>query len=96
MFDVLLNTGNYIISKNIIENITYDDSVMHVITAGDVLFFNLLAFQQFEDLELHVIKDLEYDHVVHDGSTYINTINHCQQYINTIIIPSYHQFMNSN
>jgi hypothetical protein len=96
MFDVLLNTGNYIISKNIIENITYDDSVMHLITAGDVLFFNLLAFQQFEDLELHVIKDLEYDHVVHDGSTYINTINHCEQYINTIIIPSYHQFMNSN
>jgi len=96
MFEVLLNTGNYILNKNIIENITYDDSVMHLITAGDVLFFNLLAFQQFEDLELHVIKDLEYDHVVHDGSTYINTINHCQQYINTIIIPGYHQLMNSN
>jgi len=94
MFEVLLNTGNYIINKNIIENITYDDSVMQVISAGDVLFFNLLAFQQFEDLELHVIKDLEYDHVVHDGSTYINTINHCQQYINTVVIPSYHDLMN--
>jgi hypothetical protein len=96
MFDVLLNTGNYIINKNIFAKITYDNSIMHKISACDVLFFNLLCFQQFEDFQLHIIKDFEYDHVVHDGSTYTNTIHNCQDYRDTVVVPSYHDLMKSN
>jgi hypothetical protein len=96
MFDVLLNTGNYIINKNIFAKITYDNSIMHKISACDVLFFNLLCFQQFEDFQLHIIKDFEYDHVVHDGSTYTTTIHNCQYYRDTVVVPSYHDLMNSN
>ena len=90
-FFTVLNTGNYIINRNIIENITYDESVMLKVSACDVLFFNLLAFQQLEELELHVVKDLEYEHVVHQGSIYTNTIQYCEEYRNNFIIPSYSQ-----
>jgi hypothetical protein len=96
MFDVLLNTGNYLINKNIIDKITYDNSIMQKISACDVIFFNLLCFQQFEDFQLHIIKDFEYDHVVHDGSTYINTIHDCQEYRDSVVTPSYYQLMNDN
>ena len=45
-FRTLLNTGNYLISKNTIVNIKYDESIMKLISACDVIYFNLLAFQQ--------------------------------------------------
>jgi hypothetical protein len=98
MFEVLLNTGNYIISSDIINNITYNDynSVMHKVSACDVIFFNLLAFQQFEDFQLHIIKDLEYEHVVHDGSTYINTIHNCQEFSDTLVKTGYNNIINNN
>jgi hypothetical protein len=94
-FQTLLNTGNYILNKNIINKIHFDKSVMFNITACDVLFFNLLAFQQFEDLQIHVVKDLEYEHVVHGGSIYTNTIKNCENYINCFIIPEYKKLLNN-
>jgi len=62
---------------------------MHKITACDVLYFNLLLFQQIEGLELHIVKNLEYSHVVHDESTYLTTIKNCIEYRDNIIMPSY-------
>jgi len=88
-FEILLNTGNYVLNKNIIKNILFDDSVMHVITAADVLYFNLLAFLQFEDLQLHIVENLEYTHVVHSGSIYTNTIHNCRTFIDSVITPSF-------
>jgi hypothetical protein len=88
-YSVLLNTGNFVISKNISINMTYDESILFYITACDVLYFNLLAFQQFNDCQIHVVKDLEYTHVVHDGSIYTNTIHNCQHYRDNIIVPSF-------
>lgn len=91
IFLTLLNTGNYILTKSSIENIIYDDSIMHKITACDVIYFNLLLFQQFEDLEFHIVKNLEYSHVVHEGSTYLNTIQNCLEYRDNSVIPSYYK-----
>ena len=88
-FTTLLNTGNYVIHKRIINNITYDDSVMFYITSCDVIYFNLLAFLQFEDFQLHIVQNLEYDHVVHNGSIYTNTHHNCDGFLNNVILPQY-------
>ena len=93
MFWTLLNTGNYIVTKSSINNITYDNSIMHKISACDVLYFNLLLFQQFEDFELHIVNNLEYNHVVHDDSLYLTTIKTCIEYRDNVIIPSYFNLM---
>jgi hypothetical protein len=76
-FSLLMNLGNYIVSKNITDNIKYDVNLLKNISACDVQYFNLLAFRQFSNLEFHVIKDLEYQHVVHNDSEYLKTIGHC-------------------
>lgn len=87
-FDVLMNTGNYVITKDIIDNIKYDVDT-NLISACDVLYFNILSFQQFPKVKFHIIKNLEYEHVVHDGSTYLTTINQCNSFINSVVIPTY-------
>jgi hypothetical protein len=90
-FETLLNTGNFVLNKKIVDNIRYDESVMFVITAADVLYFNLLAYLQFEDIQLHVVENLEYDHVVHGGSIYTNTIHNCRTFIDSVITPALRQ-----
>jgi hypothetical protein len=89
-FGVLLNTGNYVLHKSIINNIKYDDSIMFKISACDVLYFNLLAFQQFDNFQLHVLQDLHYSHVVHSGSTFTTTIHNCAEYRDNVIVPGYY------
>jgi hypothetical protein len=91
IFNTLLNTGNYIISKNIVDNIQYNKDILMNISACDVQYFNLLVLQQFDNAEFHIIQDLEYDHIVHGGSTYLTTIGHC---CNTCEEHVYSQFMN--
>ncbi|NDA89329.1 MAG: glycosyltransferase [Alphaproteobacteria bacterium] len=77
VFSTLMNLGNYILTKNITDNITYDVNLLKNISACDVQYFNLLAFRQFSNLEFHVIKDAEYQHVVHGDSEYLKTIGQC-------------------
>jgi hypothetical protein len=88
---VLLNTGNFIINKKIIDNIIFDDSIMDIISGCDVYYFNLLAFQQFPDLELHVLDDLKYLHSLHSGSTYTNRDHRCDHYRNNILQNKYYE-----
>jgi hypothetical protein len=92
-FDILLNTGNYVVSKHIFDEIRYDSRIMFYISACDVLFFNLLCFQQFEDFQIHILKDMEYTHVVHGGSIYTNTISNCREFINRVVLPGYDKLM---
>ena len=92
-FNILINTGNYIITKNIIDNIKYDNTILHNISACDVEYFNLLIFKQFKDFQFHVLKDLEYYHIVHDDSEYSKTINKCYLYATKYI---YNEIYNLN
>jgi hypothetical protein len=92
-FGILINTGNYIITKNIIDNIKYDNNILYNISACDVQYFNLLAFKQFEDFEFHIIKDLEYNHNVHNDSEYLKTKKICNLYANKYI---YNEIYNLN
>ena len=70
----LMNTGNYIINKYLIDNINLDKEKdkIQFSSSCDVIYFNVLLFEQF-NLEIHIIADMHYNHVVHSGSIYINT-----------------------
>jgi len=71
---VMMNTGNYVINKYLIDNIDLSSEQNNIpnSSACDVIYFNTLLFEQL-DLNLHVVPNLEYSHVVHDGSIYIQT-----------------------
>jgi hypothetical protein len=90
-FHVLLNTGNYIITKNIIDNIQYNNNLMNIISGCDVIFFNLLAFMQYPDLELHVIENLEYYHTLNSNGEYNKRDSRCDLFRENIIIPEYYK-----
>lgn len=70
----LMNTGNYVINKYLIDNLNLTNETENIkkSSACDVIYFNTLLFEQL-DLNLHVVPHLEYEHVVHDGSVYIQT-----------------------
>ena len=72
--ETLMNTGNYVINKYLIENINLSKETENIkmSSACDVIYFNTLLFEQL-DLNLHVVPNLEYEHVVHNGSVYIQT-----------------------
>jgi hypothetical protein len=73
---ILMNTGNYVINKYLIDNLNINDEIKNINQSSscDVIYFNTLLFEQL-DLNLHVVPNLEYDHVVHNGSIYIQTSN---------------------
>jgi hypothetical protein len=75
---VLMNTGNYVINKFLINNLNLDNEANNIQQSPscDVIYFNTLLFEQL-DLHLHVVPDLAYDHVVHNGSIYLQT---CHQH----------------
>jgi hypothetical protein len=70
----LMNTGNYIINKHLINNLNLsnESNNINLSSSCDVIYINTLLFEQL-DLNLHVVTNLEYDHVVHNGSIYIQT-----------------------
>jgi len=71
---VLMNTGNYVINKYLLDNLNLSNESENIkmSSACDVIYLNTLLFEQL-DLNLHVVPNLEYEHVVHDGSIYIQT-----------------------
>lgn len=92
-FMTLLNTGNYVITKNIILKILQNDFNLELdkISSSDVLYFNLLVFEQIENFELHILENLHYDHVVHDDSEYLKTHKYCGDYFNKHISHRYYK-----
>jgi hypothetical protein len=74
---VLFNAGNYIINKYLINNLNIDNELENIekSSACDVIYFNILLLEQL-NLNLHVVPNLEYEHVVHNKSIYIQTASH--------------------
>ncbi len=95
LFQILLNTGNYVINKNIMVNLKYDNNIMNLISACDVLYTNLLLFQQIDDFEFHIISS-KYQHSLHDDSEYIKTNHICNHYRDTVIVPQYYNLEKNN
>ena len=71
---VLMNAGNYVLNKFLIDNLNLQNEADNIqkSSACDVIYFNTLLFEQL-DLNMHVVPYMEYDHVVHNGSVYIQT-----------------------
>lgn len=79
--EIMMNTGNYVINKYLIDNVDLTNEIHKemIHAPKEVLFLNILLFEQL-DLEFHVVPNMKYLHVVHDGSyTMIETpnYNHC-------------------
>lgn len=72
--EILMNTGNYVLNKFLIENLDLTREINNIkySSACDVIYFNTLLFEQL-DLQMHIVPGLVYNHVVHNGSVYIQT-----------------------
>lgn len=81
----LMNTGNFVINKYLIDNLNINNEIQNISQSSscDVIYFNVLLFEQL-DLNLHVVSNLEYDHVVHNGSIYIQTSQRFQNFASII------------
>ena len=90
-FQVLLNTGNFVISKTITDNIKYNSEILDIISGCDVVFFNLMALQQFADLEIRVIEGLEYSHTEHNDGEYNKRDPRCDYFRERLIMPEYYK-----
>ena len=82
--DTILNTGNYVLNKYLIDNVKITDKDIPLTNNPcDVVFMNLLMFEQL-DLQMHVIPDMYYHHIVHDGSFYKTEASKCRYEIHYI------------
>jgi len=91
--DVLMNTGNYVLNKYLIQNLNLQHETENIkkSSACDVIYFNTLLFEQL-DLHMHVVKDLQYEHVVHNGSVYLQT-NHMFHMFNKSVYARYNNLI---
>ena len=81
----LMNTGNYLVNKYLIDNLNLQNELNNITksSACDVIYFNTLLFEQLE-LNMHVVPNLEYSHVVHNGSIYTQTSNNFKEFNNLV------------
>jgi glycosyltransferase involved in cell wall biosynthesis len=72
--ETMMNTGNYVLNKYLIDNVDLSKEIDNIkySSACDVIYFNTMLFEQL-DLKLHVVPNMIYDHVVHNGSIYMQT-----------------------
>jgi hypothetical protein len=89
-FGALINMGNYIFTKNILDNLVYDENLLPKIHACDVMYFNLLLFQQVANFEMHMVPDMEYDHRVHENCVSIETYRECDETKYHVVMPQFY------
>ncbi len=71
--EILLNTGNYILHKSVLE-FPYEKFEKQIKSCRgyDVIFFNYLM-SYHKGYTLQVVPNMKYNHAVHDGSYFLNT-----------------------
>jgi hypothetical protein len=75
----LMNTGNYVLNKNLIINLNLNNEYENIAQSSscDVIYMNTLFLEQYTNFQMYILKDLHYDHKVHNDSIYIKTFqNH--------------------
>lgn len=83
--ECLMNTGNYIINKHLIKSLNLSNEINNISKSPscDVIYLNTMLFEQFP-VSFHIVPDMFYTHVVHNGSIYIQT-NKRFKIFNTIV-----------
>lgn len=76
MATCLYNTGNYIVSKKMYMTTETDEHLKHLETARspDVMFQNYFMWKN-NNMKMVVVPGMMYDHIVHDGSYYIQELS---------------------
>lgn len=88
-FWILLNTGNYAVSRSIVNNLRYEADDARQASFYDVVYFNLLVFRQFPTVHFHVVSDLEYHHRVHPGSGWLTSHHEGDPFYHKVIRPGW-------
>jgi len=80
---ILMNTGNYVIHKHLIEQVDLSQEDLSQSSACDVILLNTILFEQL-DLHLHVVGGLEYTHICHADSIFTKTHKQCREFIECV------------
>lgn len=88
-FWILLNTGNYALSKSLVHNVHYENDNIQRASFYDVVYFNLLVFRQFPTVHLHVLSNLEYHHRVHPDSGWLKLHHMGDDFYHNVIRPGW-------
>ena len=92
---IVMNTGNYILNKYLINKLKIEEKNEKITqTPADVLLFNTILFEQL-DLEMYIVPNLYYNHIVHNGSFWINENKHYQNEID-ITCQRYYKLLDKN
>lgn len=83
--ETLMNTGNFIIHKSLIERLNLSQELPNIIQSSscDVIYLNTLLLEQFNPT-FHIVENLEYFHNLHHSSIYLNTYLLHQEFNETI------------
>lgn len=86
IFNCFINTGNSIINKKLLDNLSFSNelSLIETSSACDVKLMNTLFLEQFKNLNIHVVENMKYKHVVHDESVYLKNYMKTQDTINKV------------
>jgi len=80
-FNVLMNTGNYIVHRESWLNALHDKD-LHNPAAADVFYTNFYCLMH--GMVLRVVKGMTYHHTVHKGSTYLQTVKESETEVNRL------------
>ena len=77
----LLNTGNFIINKNMIDNINLDgqNEIIEKSSCFDVVLMNYYLFKQY-NMNFYILNNMKYLHNFSNDSIYIKTIKKYRKY----------------
>jgi len=92
-FISLLNLGNYILSKSLVYNVTYEDEMLPKIISCDVTYFNSLAFKQVNDFQFHVVENLELEYLIHEEGLQIVYSKECNGTLWDYLVPYFRNEM---
>lgn len=81
---VLVNTGNYIFHRdNFLNTVDVFPELHSKLDVQDVMFKNALLL--IKNSVIHVVPDMMYDHIVHNGSFFLNNVSDFQNAHNLVL-----------
>ena len=95
LLEMCLNTGNYVLSKKAVNilNLYESDEFAKVCITCDVLYKNYLLLKN--GINLYIVPDLSYSHVVHDDSIFIQKAKSCR-HINEYMYSMFRNYLLEN